>query len=81
MALHILEEQDVAAGESELNRASQDLLAFMENPPSIERVELLIAELQAILVRLQAHPDTGQPGTMSVVAADRRRRPAAELNR
>ena len=59
MALHILQDQEFAADDSELNKASQDLLAFLENPRPIERVELLIAELQAVLVRLQARRDNG----------------------
>ena len=53
MALIILEEQEFAADDAQLAKASEDLLAFLANPPAIENVELLAAELQAVLVGLE----------------------------
>lgn len=42
-----------------MHQASQDLLAFIQNARPIEKAELLIAQLQAVLLRLDAHRDTG----------------------
>ena len=59
MALIILEEQEFAADDAQLAKASEDLLAFLANPPAIENVELLAVELQAVLVRLEGQRGTG----------------------
>jgi hypothetical protein len=53
-ALAILEEQHFVVQPEELTKAEGDLTTFLVNPPPIERVEYLVAQLQTVLLRIGA---------------------------